>query len=297
MHLKVRYHYQEDGEFSNDCEVNFDGVLELFHLATEIVYTKKDFTIKYPNITFFIQSGENFITIFHFAKDVFTVRFCSEEGSRVHEQMFYKKDVLHLLSLFNEQKYDDLSSRIEITKEKKKNLIGEFVTRSFTYTSEKARVPRSIYDTILNAAFPLLFLGSFIYIYFSPLDKGKWGFLACLLVLFVLSFSVFYSVIRLEIDYYKKAKNIKLKISKGEPLIHISIDEKRIEVKKQDISRVTIVDSTTRFYQFYSFTKMELCNGEVFIIPDLIISPTDLIYKIGKVEIKKVHKFYPLIKL
>ncbi|MEN2414037.1 hypothetical protein [Flavobacterium mesophilum] len=112
----------------------------------------------------------------------------------------------------------------------------------------------------------------------------------------------FFPPIILHLNYFEKNKNIIFEIRKNEI---VKIKNKEIlEVRNNDIKEIVFFTSFTRntgtsrlTYSSYYYAKIELLDGNYFVITSLVSSKIDEMLKenMNDVKIKTEKVFYPMI--
>jgi hypothetical protein len=289
--LKIQYDSYEAGEFTAEQCVDIDTLLDIFEENTQIIQTKRSYTIKRPYIKFFLKNGDNYLKISHFAKDAFSVEYCNEPDDKLYVGNYYKKTIKQILVNFSENNFEALNKKIPRTNKNEKQLIKAFFKLDFTYLYRF----RGYFDLIFNSIlfFPLA-IGGILLLFKTPL-----GFLS----LFPLTFLLFpililYFLIRLNMNYVRNSKGKNITISSGLTTIKYVCDNHEIVFDKTDIKELLIYEASgyRNPYSNYSFARIILKNGVTIDISHMILDSYLISYKLNKIPSKRIRKIYPYIK-
>jgi hypothetical protein len=289
--LKIQYDSYENGEFTAEHIVDIETLLDIFEENTQIIQTKRSYTIKRPYIKFFLQSEDNYLKISHFAKDAFSVEYCNEPDDKLYFGNFYKKTIKQILILFSENNIAELNRKIPRTRKSEKSLIKSFLKLDFTYSYRY----KGYFDLILFSVLTLPFVISAIVLLFKT-PTSYFILIPFLFFLFPLSIPFF--LIRLNLNYVKNSKNKSITISSGSSIIKYVQDNQAIEFDKSDIKELEIYEASGYRNPFssYSFARIILKNGTSIDISHMILDSFSISYKLKIVPTKTIRKFYPYIK-
>jgi hypothetical protein len=291
MKLKLQHDTFEEGEFTSEQDVSLEDLLTIFQNNSQIVKTKRAFTINRPYITFFIQEGENYLRLSHFAKDAFSVYYCNDPDDKLFIGNFYKKTVLKIISLFGQDQHDELVKLIPRTSESEKALIKLFIRDDFFY-SYKLRGRGSL------IFYTLLFLPTGLFFFFTALKMFNTA-----LFFFPLAFGLFFIITlillyRIQLNHINDSKFKTIKISSGSSIVEINDNGQSSVFNKSEIREV-IFYYTLAFknpFADYSYSKIILKNGTTFNISYMILDQLILSHKLSGVTTRDVHKYYPIIR-
>jgi hypothetical protein len=290
IQLKLQYDTFEEGEFTNEQNVSLESLLGIFEKNTEIIKSKWSYTITKPYIKFFIQIGQNYLRIQHFAKDAFTVHYCNDPDEKLYQANFYKKTVLNIITLFCQEKYEDLNKLIPRTSDNEAVLIKLFIKKDFIYHYKH----RGLFFLVFNSVFNLVFFAGFL-IAAIGVRETMFFFFPLLMALLFLSLTI--SLFVLENNYIKNSRNKTIQISSGSQKIVITNNEQRNEFNKSDISEVVFYANGSRSgFNEYSFSKIKFKDGRHFNISFMLIDIWILEYKLNGVKTRRENKFYPIMK-
>jgi hypothetical protein len=289
--LKIQYDSYEAGEFASEQNVNIDTLLDIFEENTQIIQTRRSYTIKRPYIKFFLQHGDNFLKISHFAKDAFSVEYCNEPDDKLYQGNFYKKTIKQILVYFSENNFEALNKKIPRTNKNEMQLIKAFYKLDFTYSYRY----RGYFDMLFNSILflPLAICGILL-LYITPL-----GGLTLIPLIFLLSpLLIICFLIRLNLNYIKNSKGKIITLSSGSTMIKYVYDNHTIEFNKSDIKELIIYHASAHRNPFssYSFARLYLKNGTTIDISHMILDSYLVSYKLNRIPSKRIYKIYPYIK-
>lgn len=289
--LKLQYDTFETGEFTEEQTVDTDTLIAIFKEHTEIVKTNYSFTICKPYVRFFVQDGNNFLEVKHFAKDVFAVNYCNDPDTKLYTGNFYKRSVITILELFADGNFEALNKAIPRTKKSEEVLVKQFKPEDFTYPYRFRSSWNYIYSFIVLLPGSLVWL-YFIYISFSNPSNL---FLALILSNFPI---ILVMLLLLDNNYIKNSKGKSIRISSGSPeIIYTHNGEARVINKSEIKGFSTNVSSGSRNpFAGFGYTRIVLNDGSAIVISHLLLDPLFLKTKMLKIPNKTVFKSYPYIR-
>jgi hypothetical protein len=289
--LKIQYDSCEAGEFSSEQSVNLDTLLDIFEENTQIIQTKRSYTIKRPYIKFFIQNEDNYLKISHFAKDAFSVEYCNEPDDKLYSGNFYKKTIRQIIIYFSENNFGAINRKIPRTKKNETALIRTFQNLDFTYSYRY----RGYFDlTFFSVLFLPLCIGEILLLVDTP-----FSFLTLIpLTLLFFPILILFFHIRLNMNYVRNSIGKNITISSGSKTITYIYDNHAIEFNKSDIKELIIYEASgyRNPFSFYSFARFILNNGVIIDISHMILDSYLISYKLKRIPTKTIKKIYPYIK-
>lgn len=289
--LKLQYDTFETGEFTEEQSVDTDTLIAIFKEHTEIVKTKYSFTICKPYVRLFVQDGNNFLEVKHFAKDVFAVDYCNDPDTKLYTGNFYKRSVITILELFADGNFEALNKAIPRTKKSEEVLVKQFKPEDFTYTYRYRGLWSLLFNIIMPLPLTLLWMIFIVMSFSNPI----YLFLALIFSYFP---AILVMLLLLNHNYIKNSKGKSIRISSGSPEIVYTNNGVVSVINKSEIKGFsTNVSSGPRNpFAGFSYTRIVLNDGSAIVISHLLLDPLFLKAKMLKISNKTVFKFYPYIR-
>lgn len=284
--LKIKYSYQEVGEFTNEIDVSVDSFLDIFNNhANDIIHFAHSWSIRNRNMIYFLRNSDsNLFIILHYSKDFYEIT--SSVNGVIKTGQFYLDDIKLLSENFILERYYEVEKCLEKSNIKPKTVVDRFKEKDFIY-KYKPRHFGFLIELIVALIVPIMLLIIVIL-----------NFQFIFLVSFLLFSSYPIALIKIEQQYRKISKKTILKISNGNDEFLICLDKIEYKLNKTDVKTIQITNASgfRNPFAFYDFTTLFLENGQKFDIPNKVINPILLQFKFSDAQINTIEKFYPYIK-
>jgi len=293
VNFKIQYIHSEVGEFQLNKYLTCERIIEIIIDETSERFLSNTSTIKHPNISFYLTNDDSYLKITHFAKNVYTINYTSNEIPEVRIGNFYFKSVVELVKLFCNSKKEEFLNRISKKEGKKKKMLKGFKEKSFEYFYNPYDV--NFFFIIFYLTLSAIIIFSFAFT--STKENNDWGVL-----FFVLSFFLIpcYFLVRIHLNYIKFSKGISIKLSGGNETVIIHKYDEKFEFQKSDIKELLIFNPfffmSDSPFELYGYSKFTLKNGMVFNISCLVMKIHEVRFKNWKIPMKIVKRYYPIIK-
>ncbi len=290
--LKLQYGFYEPGEFTREEQVSLERLLEIFDECTGIIQFRRSFTIKRPQIGFYLQNDENYLKVRHFSRDVFSVEYCNESDPIVYFGKFYLKSIHHILFHFANRNFEALSKKIPPGTEKKSSFVKTFKKLNFTYTYRYLGYIPLFFSLLLFAPSIVLLLNE---TFTEPFDLFKLGPAFFLMIILGVPLIL---TISLDINHYKHSKEKAITISSGSPVIIIKNGNNELVINKSEIREICFIRSSAwrAPFGFYEYSRIILNNGSKIDISDMILGFFKISRKANRIPTRNLEEFLPYVK-
>jgi hypothetical protein len=275
LRSKVQYRDFEAGEFVSNKDRTFEEVIDLiekFPWQTQrekiiINLTNPSVTIEGLNQDYLklglSYNGKFVLHYFDAKQTLYTKIFLDFHASYSYIDQFYK-GILNLSEFKKENTW------------RQRNL-KHFVSKDFHYSLSRTNMQKFLYQT---TAFNFLLTGiMIIYLLFNGLGSYP---------IVVICFAGFFFFIAggglnlmLFFNYYKYCKGKILVMSRGNDIFYYGSNSQLTKYSKQDIQ--VLITTKYRYrdpFLGFAYSELKLKNGEVIILPSLIIDDLDLSQKL-----------------
>ena len=289
---KIQYNNFEAGEFTNVKQVDYSTAINIVeHFPWEKQREHIVIELTNPSVSFEYGPGR-ILKLALFFNHKFVLHFF--DGEHLYTKSFtdYKLAYPFIEYFFQHQTIDFSIFKKENTWMKKIN--KHFITSDFVYSIDK----KSLWDLLDTGTIMVLIMNIVLLIYFIDSDRS-WmhlSFLAILLSTFFLYGGINYMLL---INYYLASKNKTLQLSKGNDIFLWGKNADLKEYKKSDVIKILIKKNYSSRAPWYDFSISFLFfnDGTYIKIPSLILSDSDIKYKMYPLTSETKASFIPFCKL
>lgn len=278
MITKIQYNYYEDGEYTDIQYLDLSEILHLFNTFPFSDSSKhKSFVYSAEDSICLENTNNQFLKIVKYHPDYYHLLYFNSKDFSLHQKLVQQSnDVIDIISNFYESALFNPSHYCFDTPSFQEKLLESFKGKSFEYSTRKRWKSYLFKDNILD----LIYLICGLSLLFWGLLTHKSIFPSLILLpLGIISCTLF-------LNYYLKSKDYVLILSKGSSTFQYGPKAALQTFEKSNIKsfeEIGIKNIRAPFNQYY-YVKITMKDNTVVIIPNIIISDSDLQLKFPRLN-------------